>query len=79
MAASLKSRFGEDAQVKVGKTGQFDVIVDGRLIFSKSEAGRFPDEGEVEERYAALKGGKELPPLEKAGGPLRRIVGKLLG
>jgi len=50
------------------------------LIFAKSEAGRFPVEGEVEERYAALKAGKELPPIEKAGGgALRRIVGRLLG
>jgi len=27
--------------------GQFDVIVDGRLIFSKQKEGRFPDEEEV--------------------------------
>jgi selT/selW/selH-like putative selenoprotein len=27
--------------------GQFDVIVDGKLIFSKQKEGRFPDEEEV--------------------------------
>lgn len=31
----------------VGKVGQFDVVVDGRLVFSKAEAGRFPEHDEV--------------------------------
>jgi predicted Rdx family selenoprotein len=31
-----------------GKSGQFDVIVDGKVIFSKSAVGRFPLDGEVE-------------------------------
>ena len=30
-----------------GGTGQFDVLADGRLVFSKQELGRFPDDGEV--------------------------------
>lgn len=30
-----------------GKAGQFDVEVDGRLIYSKAQTGRFPDHGEV--------------------------------
>jgi selT/selW/selH-like putative selenoprotein len=30
-----------------GATGQFDVFADGELIFSKREAGRFPEEREV--------------------------------
>ena len=29
--------------------------MDGRVIFSKAEAGRFPTDGEVEEIFAALK------------------------
>jgi hypothetical protein len=33
------------------------VLVDGRVIFSKAEAGRFPADGEVEEIFAALKPG----------------------
>lgn len=32
-------------------------MVDGRVIFSKAEAGRFPTDGEVEEIFAALKPG----------------------
>jgi selT/selW/selH-like putative selenoprotein len=31
----------------VGTPGQFDVIVDGKLIFSKHKEGRFPEEEEV--------------------------------
>jgi selT/selW/selH-like putative selenoprotein len=30
-----------------GSDGIFDVVADGRLVFSKHDAGRFPDEGEV--------------------------------
>lgn len=40
-----------------GKSGQFDVIADGKLIFSKSTAGRFPLEGEVEEAFTKLQKG----------------------
>jgi predicted Rdx family selenoprotein len=37
-----------------GSDGIFDVVADGRLVFSKHAAGRFPDEGEV---IAALRQG----------------------
>ena len=30
-----------------GGGGVFDVVVDGRLIFSKHEIGRFPEPGEI--------------------------------
>ena len=76
MADSLKSQFGEDVAITPGKSGQFDVLAQGELIFSKSQTGRFPIEGEVEERFSALKEGKELPPLE---GAKPGVVGKLLG
>jgi predicted Rdx family selenoprotein len=56
LADSLKSRFGEDTAITPGKSGQFDVLIDGELIFSKSQAGRFPLDGEVEERFAVRKG-----------------------
>ena len=75
----MKSRFGEDVTITPGKSGQFDVLVGGSLIFSKSEAGRFPDDGEVEDRFDALKAGKELPPIAAKPGPLRRIVDRLRG
>lgn len=36
-----------------GDGGQFDVAADGRVVFSKWKAGRFPESGEV---LAALRG-----------------------
>jgi selT/selW/selH-like putative selenoprotein len=56
LAASLTSRFGEKVQIKPGKTGQFDVVVDGKVIFSKGEVGRFPLANEVEESFAKVHG-----------------------
>jgi selT/selW/selH-like putative selenoprotein len=55
LAASLKSRFGENVEVKPGKTGQFDVVLGGKVIFSKGEAGRFPVDNEVEELFAKTR------------------------
>jgi hypothetical protein len=80
LAASLKARFGEDAEIKIGKTGQFDVLVDSKVIFSKKEVSRFPFDGEVEDRFATLRAGKPLPALEPApAGPLKRMAQKLFG
>jgi predicted Rdx family selenoprotein len=30
-----------------GEKSQFDVVADGRLVFSKQREGRFPDPGEI--------------------------------
>jgi predicted Rdx family selenoprotein len=46
---------GFDADAISGKKGQFDVDADGRVIFSKDEAGRFPDDGEVLAALEALR------------------------
>jgi len=35
-----------------GRGGIFDVTLDGELIYSKHEIGRFPDAGEVETEVA---------------------------
>jgi hypothetical protein len=37
------------------------VLVDDRLIFSKSDSGRFPLDDEVEEIFGAIKDGKSPP------------------
>ena len=75
----MKSTFGEQADITAGKSGQFDVIVNGRLVFSKSSTGRFPVDGEVEEIFAALKEGREPVPVEakKPEGFVGRILDKL--
>lgn len=39
--------FGVDATLTKGSGGIFDVVVDGKLVFSKKETGRFPEPGEV--------------------------------
>lgn len=39
---------GVDASATPGGRGQFDVVRDGELVFSKQAVGRFPGEGEVE-------------------------------
>jgi hypothetical protein len=55
------------------------VLVDGRLVFSKSSTGRFPVDGEVEEIFAALKEGREPKPVEakEPQGFIGRVLGKL--
>ena len=37
--------------VTPGASGQFDVVADGELIFSKKQLDRFPEENEI---FAAL-------------------------
>lgn len=41
-----------------GGGGIFDVKVDGKLIFSKHEVGRFPEDAEVLKALAPLTGAK---------------------
>jgi selT/selW/selH-like putative selenoprotein len=38
---------GFEAKATPGTSGQFDVSRDGALVFSKREAKRFPEPGEV--------------------------------
>jgi len=47
VAAELLDAFGAKANLVPGSNGIFDVIVDGELLFSKFETGRFPKPGEV--------------------------------
>jgi predicted Rdx family selenoprotein len=44
--AALKAE-GFDAVDVPGEKSQFDVLADGRLVFSKQREGRFPDPGEI--------------------------------
>jgi len=36
-----------EAEIREGETSQFDVLVDGELVFSKQREGRFPDADEL--------------------------------
>jgi len=53
LAAEIKQSRGVDATLVPGSGGVFDVVVDGQLIFSKKQLGRFPEPGEVLQRIPA--------------------------
>lgn len=50
----MQRELGAETELIAGAGGVFVVAVDGREIFSKAKAGRFPEVGEV---IAAIKGG----------------------
>jgi predicted Rdx family selenoprotein len=38
-----------DIELRPGKSGQFDVTVDGTVKYTRSSTGRFPTDEEIEE------------------------------
>jgi selenoprotein W-related protein len=47
LADELQQSLGIEATLVPGSGGIFDVIVDGKLIFSKYDSGRYPNPGEI--------------------------------
>ena len=47
LAAEITRELGIDTMTTPGARSQFDVVVDGRLVYSKQDKGRFPEDGEV--------------------------------
>ena len=47
LEAELVETFKADVDIIAGSDGVYDIVVDGRLLFSKKETGRFPDDGEI--------------------------------
>ena len=47
MAAEISDRFGTNPELIEGDKGIFDVVVDGKKIFSKFDVDRFPEDGEI--------------------------------
>ena len=45
--ARIKEARGVEAELIKGDNGVFDVVVDGELIYSKQQTGRFPDPDEI--------------------------------
>jgi selenoprotein W-related protein len=43
----IKEKYGIDCELIDGSDGVFDVRVDGRLIYSKDQTGRFPEHDEI--------------------------------
>jgi selT/selW/selH-like putative selenoprotein len=54
----LRERFGIEAELIRGANGVFDVRVDGKMVFSKHQLGRFPEAGEVERAIERRQAGK---------------------
>jgi selenoprotein W-related protein len=50
----LKKELGIDAELIKGRGGVFDVVADGKLVYSKHATGRFPEEDEVVEALRSL-------------------------
>ena len=42
-----------EAEIEEGAKGQYDVLADGELIFSKQQEGRFPERAEIRELLSA--------------------------
>ena len=49
MRDSLQKQGASDIELRPGKSGQFDVTVDGQLKYTRSKTGRFPTDDEIEE------------------------------
>jgi len=47
LAATLHGEFNVQPQLIEGSGGVFDVTVDGQLVFSKHDHGRFPQHDEI--------------------------------
>lgn len=45
--AEITSKLGIPGTAIPGSKGQFDVLADGRILFSKHAEGRFPEEHEI--------------------------------
>nr|WP_085933874.1 Rdx family protein [Enhydrobacter aerosaccus] len=48
MRARLEQLGATDIEMRPGRSGQFDVSVDGTLKYTRSKTGRFPTDDEVE-------------------------------
>ena len=47
MRDSLQKQGATDIELRAGKSGQFDVTVDGTLKYTRSKTGRFPTDDEI--------------------------------
>ncbi len=48
MKAWIEARGYSPVELQAGKSGQFDIAVDGTLVYSRYETGRFPWEADLE-------------------------------
>jgi predicted Rdx family selenoprotein len=43
----LNAETEHEAEIEAGGNGQFDVLANGELLFSKQQEGRFPEHAEI--------------------------------
>jgi len=46
--AWLEARGRGPVDIQPGKTGQFDIIANGELVYSRYDTGRFPSDADLE-------------------------------
>jgi len=49
LAAELKEKYNVEPQLISSSGGVFEIQLDGKLIFSKKQLGRFPEDNEIQE------------------------------
>ena len=52
MRDRLEKLGAKDIELKVGKSGQFDVTVNGKLEYARTKTGRFPTDEEIDDLAA---------------------------
>ena len=57
MADAISTKFGKNVEVDLipSSGGVFEVSLDGKLLYSKQSAGRFPNQQEVEGMLASIE------------------------
>jgi selT/selW/selH-like putative selenoprotein len=55
LAGEIKKKYGADAELVKGDKGIFDVYVDGKLVFSRHQEGRFPEPQDIFDRVGAAR------------------------
>jgi selT/selW/selH-like putative selenoprotein len=45
---ALQAKGISNIELKPGKSGQFDITIDGALAYSRYDSGRFPSEQEID-------------------------------
>lgn len=53
MRDSLQKLGTADIELRVGRSGQFDVTVDGAVRYTRAKTGRFPTDAEIEDLLGA--------------------------
>ena len=48
MKAWLEAHGRGPVDIQVGKTGQFDIVANGQLVYSRYSTGRFPSDADLE-------------------------------